>query len=142
MSEDTGTLLRQVAQRWQAAHRSALEPHGLTPVQHALMGSLLRLEAQPKKTVRDRVNQRRLADHAGVDPMVTSQVVRALEGLGLLERLPDDRDRRAKVLASTAEGRERVEAAAPDVQAAGRAFFAPLEDAPAFAGALRALLGS
>ena len=106
-----------------------------------LLAALVWLEAQPKgEKLLDRVNQRRVADHAGVDPMTTSQVLRTLEARDLLERLPDEWDRRARVLRATDAGRERVTAATHAVEACDRAFFTPLgADAAALTAALRTL---
>ena len=70
--ESTGLLLWQVTNRWQAAQRAALKPFGLTHVQFVLLASLAWLGADGP------VTQQQLAGHAGTDPMMTSQVVRAL----------------------------------------------------------------
>ena len=99
-AEDSpGLLLWQVTNRWQAAQRAALKEHGLTHVQFVLLASLAWLAADGP------VTQRQLADHAATDPMMTSQVVRALEELGLLTRLPHPDDKRARALAVTPAGR-------------------------------------
>src|SRR5438477_10996940 len=78
--DSTGLLLWQVTNRWQAAQRSALKPFDLTHVQFVLLASLSWLDADGP------VTQRLLADHAVTDPMMTSQVLRTLEGRGLVRR--------------------------------------------------------
>ena len=77
----------------------ALEPLGITHVQFVLLASTWWLceNAEPPR-------QRDLAEHAGTDPMMTSQVVRALEAKGLLVRGVDPDDRRAWRLTVTREG--------------------------------------
>jgi DNA-binding MarR family transcriptional regulator len=72
--------------------------------------------------------QARLAEQAGTDPMMTSQVLRKLEARRLLERVPDQRDARARRLALTAAGRKLVARALADVERADAEYFAPLAD--------------
>ena len=72
-TESPGLLLWQVTNRWQQAQRAALKPYGLTHVQFVVLASLTYL------AVDGPVTQKALADHAALDPMMTSQVLRALE---------------------------------------------------------------
>jgi DNA-binding MarR family transcriptional regulator len=104
---------------WQRRIRSALAPHSLTHVQFVLLASLWWLEEQQSEPP----SQARLAEQAGTDPMMTSQVLRKLEAAGLIERNPHPRDSRARLLAVTPEGRERLRAALRDVAAADARFF-------------------
>jgi DNA-binding MarR family transcriptional regulator len=84
--------------------------------------------------------QARLAQHAGTDSMMTSQVIRKLEARGLLERALDPTDGRARQLGLTDAGRAIVTAALADVEATDDAYFASLGDSrPTFVDALRAL---
>ena len=118
--ESPGFLLWHATLRWQRAMREALAPHGLTHVQFVLLASTWFLGEQGEAP-----SQRRLAEHAGTDPMMTSQVVRALERLDLMRRDRDPADARAVRLAVTDAGREGALAAIADVEEADRAFFAP-----------------
>jgi DNA-binding MarR family transcriptional regulator len=132
--ESPGLLLWQVANRWQAAQRAALRPFGLTHVQFVLLASLTWLEADGP------VTQRHLADHAATDPMMTSQVLRTLEGRGLVHRLAHPEDGRARALAVTSAGRDLANHAVVAVEACDAAFFAALGDqASTFTQALRTL---
>jgi DNA-binding MarR family transcriptional regulator len=136
--DSTGLLLWQVTNRWQAAQRAALKPFGLTHVQFVLLASLTWLGG----TTQEPVTQRRLADHAATDPMMTSQVVRALADSGWLTREPHATDRRAIVLAATAEGKALVNRAVHAVEGVDTAFFGPLGERQAgFTKALRTLRG-
>jgi len=129
-----GFLLWRVTNRWQAAQRAALRPLGLTHVQFVLLASLSWLGSE------DPVTQRALADHAATDPMMTSQVVRALEAKALLVRAAHPVDRRARAVTLTAAGRELADAAVGVVEACDREFFAALGTrAAAFTRALAAL---
>jgi len=134
--DSPGLLLWQVTNRWQAAQRATLKPFGLTHVQFVLLASLTWLTAEGP------VTQRRLADHAATDPMMTSQVLRALEGRGLLRRAPHPGDRRARALTVTADGRALANRAVVAVEACDRAFFGVLGgEGAALARMLRALRG-
>lgn len=131
-----GLLLWQVTNRWQAAVRAALAPYGVTHVQFVLLASLTWLGDEGP------VTQKRLADHAATDPMMTSQVVRALERRGLVERRAHPMDGRAKALAVTPEGAELANAAVRVVEDCDRQFFGTLGTGEsAFARALAALAG-
>lgn len=134
-AEDSpGLLLWQVNNRWQAAQRAALKPHGLTHVQFVLLASLAWLAADGP------VTQRHLADHAATDPMMTSQVLRTLEDRGLITRLPHPTDKRARALTVTSAGRTLADEAVAAAESCDAAFFAPLTDkAAAFAHALTVL---
>lgn len=132
--DSPGLALWQVTNRWQAAQRATLKPFGVTHVQFVLLASLTWMDqAEP-------VTQRRLADHAATDPMMTSQVLRALERLGLVERRRHPHDARAVAVAVTAAGRDLANRAVVAVEACDHAFFATLgEDLPAFTRQLRRL---
>ncbi len=134
-AEDSpGLLMWQVTNRWQAAQRAALKPFGLTHVQFVLLASLAWLDCDGP------VSQRRLADHAAADPMMTSQVVRVLEGRGLVRRAHDPRDRRARALTVTSAGRDLANRSVVAVEACDQAFFAGLgEDIGQLSGLLRRL---
>lgn len=130
-----GFLLWRVTNRWQAAQRAALRPLGLTHVQFVLLASLSWLDADGS------VSQRELADHAATDPMMTSQVVRALAHKSLVVRAPDPHDGRARALTITLAGRELADLAVVAVEACDREFFAVLGTrTPAFTRALATLV--
>ena len=84
--------------------------------------------------------QARLADQAGTDPMMTSQVLRKLESRGLVERVHDSNDTRARRIHLTAAGRDLITGALADVERADADYFAPLgERHEAFLDGLAAL---
>ncbi|MGA2012075.1 MAG: MarR family transcriptional regulator [Solirubrobacteraceae bacterium] len=112
--------------------RAALAPHDLTHVQFVLLASLWWLEDHGEPPT-----QALLAEHAGTDAMMTSQVIRKLEDRALVLRTTDRSDARARRLALTAGGRATVTRALADVEDADAAFFASLgEDRGAFLRAL------
>lgn len=95
-----GFWLLQAALSWRAELDARLSPLGLTPTQFTMLATIGWLEH-----VGDKPTQQDVAEHAGADRMMTSKVVRALEGRGLLSRDPDDRDARVIRLSLTASGR-------------------------------------
>jgi DNA-binding MarR family transcriptional regulator len=132
--DSTGLLLWQVTNRWQAAQRAALKPFDLTHVQFVLLASLTWLDADGP------VTQRQLADHAATDPMMTSQVLRVLEGRGLVERAAHPDDKRAWSLTATTAGVKLANRANVAVEACDREFFSALQgDRASFTAALRRL---
>ena len=116
--DSPGFLLWRVTRRWQRELTAALKPLDLTHVQFVLLASTWWL---------DQPTQRELADQAGTDPMMTSQVVRTLEKRGLVERRPDPDDARARRLSVTRRGRTLAQRAIKVVEEADRAFFAPAD---------------
>jgi DNA-binding MarR family transcriptional regulator len=105
-------------------------------VQFVLLASLWWLEDhQPESPT-----QVRLAQQAGTDPMMTSQVLRKLEARGLLDRAADPDDNRARRLRLTRAGRDLTALALADVERADSDYFAPLDQRhEAFVDALAAL---
>ena len=123
----TGLMLWRVTNSWQRTIRAALAPFNLTHVQFVLLAVLASMDRSAP------VTQRNLAARAATDPMMTSQVLRALEGKGLIERLAHPTDGRARTLAPTPAGVSLVSRANAAVEHADRAYFAALgEDAPSF----------
>jgi DNA-binding MarR family transcriptional regulator len=129
-----GFLLWQATNQWQRRMREVLEPLGLTQVQYVLLAGLAWLQQKEPG-----VSQARLAQFCRTDPMMTSQVLRALERAGLIERASHATDRRARALRLTAGGATALNEAMPRVLAADAAFFG--DTAPEAAGTLRRLLG-
>ncbi len=72
--DSPGFLLWHATLRWQRAVAAALRPLGLTHVQFVLLAGGWWLSQGDRWP-----SQRELADHAGTDRMMTSQVVRTLE---------------------------------------------------------------
>ena len=120
--DSPGLVLWRLTNSWQAAQRAALQPFDLTHVQFVLLASLTWLRSDAP------VSQRDLADHAHTDPMMTSQVLRALEVKGLIRRGAHPTDGRARALTATRKGAALANAAIVSVEAVDRQFFGQLED--------------
>ena len=131
-----GLALWRASNAWQRHIRAALAPYDLTHVQYVLLASLTWMDRT------EPVSQRDLAQHAELDVMMTSQVLRALESKGYVRREPHPEDRRAIALAPTAHGIELANLATQNVEAADAAFFAALNqtEREAFLAALQRLV--
>ena len=90
-------MLWRVTNRWQAVIRAALRPFGLTHVQFVLLAALT--------WAMGKLTQIELAHRTRTDPMMTSQVLRALERKGLIERREHPTDGRARLLNVTRPAR-------------------------------------
>ncbi|PZS12638.1 MAG: MarR family transcriptional regulator [Pseudonocardiales bacterium] len=132
--DSPGLLLWQVTNRWQAAQRAALKTFDLTHVQFVLLASLTWLDDDAP------VTQQHVAQHAATDPMMTSQVLRGLEGRGLIARARHPSDARARAVTVTRAGAALANRAVVAVERCDAEFFAPLARGTArFATQLRAL---
>lgn len=134
--DSPGFLLWHATLRWQRAVALALRPLGLTHVQFVLLAGAWWLTRQNQ-----RPSQRELADHAGTDRMMTSQVVRTLESRGLLRRELDEVDARVRRLVVTAEGGRLAVEAIAAVEATDEAYFASVPDRDELMDLLRDLAG-
>jgi len=75
------------------------------------------------------ISQRQLAHHARTDPMMTSQVIRALEKRGLVVRHAHPQDGRAFSLRATTAGAKLANRAIGAVEGVDKKFFGRLPDA-------------
>lgn len=135
-SDSPGLALWHVTNRWQSVMRSALAPHGLTHVQYVLLATLVWHQAQRMDA---RLTQAELAALAATDVMMTSQVLRALEAKGLVERTRHPHDGRARILRPTLDGIAAAQRATVDVERADAEYFAALANPAAFQSELARL---
>jgi DNA-binding MarR family transcriptional regulator len=133
--ESPGFLLWHATLRWQRAIAEALAPLDLTHVQFVLLACAWWLNRQG-----DHPSQVELATFAGTDVKMTSQVVRSLEGKGLIARETDVSDTRALRLKVTARGARLAPRAIDAVETVDIAFFHGVREADAIP-MLRTLAG-
>ena len=107
-----------MALRWQRAVTAALAPLDITHVQFVILTSAWWLTERG-----DAPNQHAIADEAGTDPQMTSQVVRRLEAKGLIERRVDPRDSRARSVLPTRRGIALARTAIAAVEEVDETFF-------------------
>ncbi len=129
-----GFVLWHATLRWQRLVTAALKPLGLTHVQFVLLASVWFLQDRTGPP-----SQRELADHAGTDAMMTSQVLRSLAADGLIVRRPDLDDARIKRLTVTRAGRQLAARALTEVDRLDREFFGPAGDRDELLTLLRTL---
>ncbi len=115
-----GFQLWRSAMAWQRAVEAALGPSGLTHTQYLVLATVEQLMHE----IQDAVSQQAIARRAGVDPVTTSRVLRALELRGLCSRGPCGVDTRELRVGISGEGLALVHDAGPSVEAAQLAFFA------------------
>lgn len=103
--------------------RQALKDLDLTHVQFVLLAVTVKLSELGEPT-----NQAHIAEAAGMDKMMASQVLRALEVKQLITRTPDAADARAMVISVTEAGFDVTCRAIVKVEEADQEFFAILGD--------------
>ncbi|MDI2036766.1 MarR family winged helix-turn-helix transcriptional regulator [Paenarthrobacter nitroguajacolicus] len=116
--ESPGFLLWHATLRWQREVAAALSPYGITHVQFVLLACTWWLNKEGEHP-----NQLAVARQAGTDVKMASQVIRALEVKGLIEREVDPADTRSKRLRVTDAGAELAPRAIAAVEDADERFF-------------------
>jgi DNA-binding MarR family transcriptional regulator len=119
--DSPGYLLWHATLRWQRMITAALAPLDLSHEQFVLLTCLWWMEEQGD----DRPNQLTLAQQAGTDVKMTSQVLRTLERKGLIERRVNLADTRAKTVRLSGSGRRLARKAVGVVESTDKRFFAP-----------------
>src|SRR5258708_36468555 len=119
-AESPGFLLWKISNAWQRRQRTALQPYGLTHSQFVALATATWFGAEEILT------QARISQLSGIDPMTTSQVLRALETASLIERVDHPTDPRAKSIMVTRAGRDLARKAIVVVEETDAAFFEPL----------------
>lgn len=135
-----GSLVWQLSTRWRVEADRSLAPLGLTQAQYTLLAALSGLRRKGGEP-----SQQALAQKLGLSAIYVSKLLRALEGAGLVTRLPDPRDARSRRLSLTPLGESRLKAARKTVSALDRQLTEPLGEpdggaAQAFRIMLRSLL--
>ncbi|SFW65063.1 MarR family winged helix-turn-helix transcriptional regulator [Chitinophaga sancti] len=120
--ENSGYLLWQVTMQWQLDMNRALSRVGLTLTQFSLMAGLYWLSQK-----KEGVTQQQLADYANTDKMMTSKVLAVLETKGIVERVKDPGDSRAKQLRITDNGVAALREAYRIVKQVDDVFFKEVE---------------
>lgn len=133
--ESPGFLLWHATLRWQRAVALALQPLHLTHVQFVLLACTYWAGRSGETP-----NQASVAAQAGTDPKMTSEVIGRLETKGLVTRVADPRDARAKLLEVTAEGASLARRAIVVVENIDAEFFGAAPD-PRLTRALQHVAG-
>lgn len=131
-ADSPGFLLWHATLTWQRKINAVLVPLDLTHVQFVLLACAWWLDQRGETP-----NQQALARQAGTDVKMTSQVLRTLEGKGLLRRQVDPADSRARHLRPTAAGTELAQRAIAAVETVDEEVFGDV--APDLLAVLRRL---
>lgn len=123
--DSSGFLLWQVTNLWQREIKKALLPFDLTHSQFVILASTHWLILQKAE-----VTQIILSNNTKIDPMTTSQVLRALQKKEFISRKEHITDTRAKTIEITETGKETIKKAVIAVENFDREFFSKLETAP------------
>lgn len=115
-----GHLLRRCHQIAVAIFHDECERYDLTPLQFAVLNSLLANGPQDQVT---------LGGSAALDRTTISLVIRKLELRKLVRREKSGQDQRAKIVSITAAGKYLVAEALAAVEVAQQRIVAPLDDA-------------
>ncbi len=134
-NDSTGFLLWQTHNLWQREIKKSLKEFDLTHTQFVVLASAYWLILQ-----NGTITQIDIAQHAKIDVMMTSNVVRTLERKRLIIREEHATDTRAKVVVLTEKGLEVLNAAVKRVEKFDRFFFKKLENIGAFNEELLRLL--
>lgn len=119
-AESPGFLLWKISNAWQRRQRIALQAYGLTHSQFVVLATATWFSASETLT------QSRISQLSGIDPMTTSQVLRALQAASLIQRVSHPKDPRAKSILVTRAGRDLARKALVVVEETDAAFFEPL----------------
>ena len=123
--QSPGFLLWQVSTEWRRQIESVLLKLGLTHPQFVLLANLGWLTSNQSG-----VTQVALARHCKTDITMTSQVLRALEKKGYIERQQQAGNEKAKFPSVTKSGVKLIGQAIPLVEAMDRKFFQKLSKDP------------
>lgn len=110
---ETSRLLRSLVEL-------RLKPYGMTRAQYATLAKLERQQGMV---------QTELAEMLEVQPIAMVRLIDQLSEEGLIERRPDEHDRRCNRLFLTAGGEDRLAALAGFKEALGNEVFAGIDDA-------------
>ncbi|MFF5261653.1 MarR family winged helix-turn-helix transcriptional regulator [Actinomadura viridis] len=131
-----GFLLRHAALRWQRQVAAALAGMSMTHVQFLVLSSTWWLGRKG-----DVPNQRAIAAHAGLEPVMTSQVLKVLERDGHISRDRDTHDARAVRVRVTESGEHLARRCVVILDKLGEEFFADALATEGFLAAIRGLAG-
>ena len=113
-------LARRFHQMCLGVQAQALSSSGLTALEYSVMAYLNRDDGEPG------IDQNSLAARLGVERSHASLIVEELTTKGLIERLVNGADRRARILSLTPKGQRLYQQVRPAVRAANNCILEPL----------------
>ena len=136
-AEDSpGFMLWKASNRLQRLHARCLSDLDVTPTQFSLMTCLVYLYREGL------VTSSRIVGHTGMDKMLVSDLVRALEKQRLLRRSPNPEDGRSWLIEPTSRGTELTNSAVLQVEALDAEYFGAVRNLRSFHADLTALVNA
>jgi DNA-binding MarR family transcriptional regulator len=129
-----GFWLWHTALQWRLQLSRNLKPLKLTTAQFFVLGALYGLERGGKSMP----THRTIMQHASLDAMMTSRLLKKLEDNGLVERHADRNDARKQRFITTDSGKQLAETASAEAARTDSLFFQGVS-VPEFEAALREL---
>ena len=126
-NDSTGFLLWKAHNFWQREIKKNLKEFDLTHTQFVVLANTYWLILQ-----KEQITQIEIAQHAQIDVMMTSNVIRTLEKKEILSRTENTKDARAKWVTLTSKGETVLKKAVKKVEAFDFDFFSTLADASKF----------
>lgn len=126
-NEATGFLLYKTHMYWQREIKRSLKPIGLTHTQFVILANTYWLYLQ-----NNQVTQVEIAQHAKMDTMMTSNVIRTLEKKDIIKRTEHLTDTRAKMVKLTEKGFIIFKKSVKIVEEFDRKFFENLKNSNQF----------
>ncbi len=126
-NESSGYLMWKVSNLWQREIKKVLSEFGLTHTQFVIMANTHFLSIKNKD-----VTQIEIAKHAGIDKMLTSNVLKVLLKKQLIDRKEHKTDTRAKTVCLTKDGTAILTKAVKVVEDFDKIFFDKLLNVSTF----------
>jgi DNA-binding MarR family transcriptional regulator len=114
-----GFWLWHTALQWRLQLSRNLKPLKLTTAQFFVLGALYGLESSGRSLPTQRI----IMQHAGLDAMMTSRLLKKLEDRGLVERHADREDARKQRFATTTQGQALAQHASALAEQTDSTFF-------------------
>ena len=130
-----GFLLWKASNLLQRMHSGCLSDLNITPAQFSLMTCLVYLHQHGPVTAS------RIVDHAGMDKMMVSDLIKTLVRKKLVKRKPNPGDGRSFLLAPTQLGEATTNSAVLKIEALDAEFFTKVNDIASFHKDLASLVG-
>lgn len=116
--ESPGFLLWQATTIWERLIKKALKPHNVSHTQHVILAILLWFQEHDQKAT-----QVAVARWSKLDKMTISIALKKLSTQGLVERVEDVADSRAKQVTLTEKGKTLAQELVPIIEKIDAAFF-------------------
>lgn len=120
--DSLGYMLWKTTTIWQRQIKAVLSPFEISHAQFVII-AVVRWLSEAKKDP----SQNDIKNLSGLDKMTISKSLKKLSSMGLVARVENSLDARAKIVSLTRKGHDLIEKVVPLVEAADRQFFAILK---------------